>query len=150
MNKMLRTDEVWEDAAVRCITEELQLTSQDMHTLLDRSSSSDFPSYMLHVERKKSKYLPGLLTATRSHLVTYAALKETGFSTIGVRTVCGTSNDVPISSHRSRKRQKRTETLGFGWLQESRLDNIRGVQLWGEAKRHSRYRNVSSLLIGLE
>jgi len=149
MNKMLRTDEVWEDAAVRCIGEYLQLTNQDIHTLLDRSSSTDFASYMLHVERNKCKHLPRLLTLTRSHLVTYA-LKERGFSNMGGRVVCGTSTDVRPSSGTSRQREKTAGTLRFVWVQESQLDDVRGVQLWGEAKRQSRHRNVSSLLIGLE
>jgi len=144
MNKMLRTDEVWEAAAVRCITEELQLAKQDVNILLDLSSSVDFPSYMLHVERKKSTHLLGLLTATRSHLVTYSALKESGF-----RGVHSASNDILLSSHRSRQRRKTMETR-FVWLRESQLDGIRGVQLWDEAKRHSRHRSVSSVLIGLE
>lgn len=92
--QLLRTrkykDEKWEECALRCIQERVNLNTQQVRAILDHKPG-DPSAYTFYEQQREKKGYQGLQTLYRTHLVTYT-LKEDAGHTVTGRFILGISD----------------------------------------------------------
>mmetsp|Transcript_151978 Transcript_151978/g.279612 ORF Transcript_151978/g.279612 Transcript_151978/m.279612 type:complete len:365 (+) Transcript_151978:2-1096(+) len=83
-------DEKWEECALRCIQDRVNLTPQQVRGILDHKPG-DVSAYTFYEKEKVAEKYPGLQTLYRTHLVTYT-LKEDAHTTSAGRCILGVSD----------------------------------------------------------
>jgi hypothetical protein len=169
--------ETWEDSAIRCAVQDVCLSKSQLKNLLAAKNKAAF-GYLFYEEKlQETVSYPGIQGSYRTHLVTFS-LKENFqenvhttdakldkvSSTMSFNARAKVGRTSPESSggiaevlvcNNMHWKTRRTTAVGakmleFEWFEESKLNGVKGADLWDSARDRQEHRHISSVLIGLE